>query len=282
SGKQDVGISYQTGSMGWHTEYVAVLNESDTRADIKAWVSINNNSGATYENAKLKLVAGEVNRAVNVREYLNTPLISGDRVYPVANQFQEKEFFAYHIYNLQRKTTLRNNETKQISLFEAEDVKIKKKFKHIGNSENVSVYVEFKNSKKNNLGMPMPAGKVRFNKSDGDNLEFIGEDMITHTPKDEKIELKLGDAFDIKAEYKIMGQKNLSNKVSIKKVEIKFKNHSKKDVVIEAERYFYGDWEISKNNFDFEKKDYQTAIFKVKVDKDEEVVLKYTVRIVTP
>ncbi|MDA3843292.1 MAG: DUF4139 domain-containing protein, partial [Candidatus Kapabacteria bacterium] len=136
-------------------------------------------------------------------------------------------------------------------------------------------------STKNNLGMPMPAGKFRFNKSDGDNLEFVGEDMIAHTPKDEKIELKLGNAFDLKAEFKIVNQKNLSNKVSIKEVEIKFKNRSKKDVVIEAERKFYGEWEVSENNFDFEKKDYQTAIFKVKVDKDEEVVLKYTVRIAT-
>ncbi len=175
SGKQDVEISYQTGGMNWHTEYVAVLNENDTELDLNSWVSVENTSGTTYKNAKLKLVAGDVNLVKDM-------FIQKGRqeMYDMVNksvsepQFQEKEFFEYHIYDLQRPTTISNNETKQISLFEAADVKaVKKYFYRSGSSYGynnptttgkVSVVVEFENKESNNMGMPMPKGKVRMYK----------------------------------------------------------------------------------------------------------------------
>ncbi|MFC2130191.1 DUF4139 domain-containing protein, partial [Bacteroidota bacterium] len=196
-GKQDIELSYQTGGMKWHAEYVAVLNDNDTKMDLNAWVSIMNNSGADYKNAKLKVVAGDVNRiAYDVRAIRVDGLMKRE----AEDSFEERAFFEYHIYDLQRPTTISHNEIKQISLFEAENISVSKKYIYrssaYGNSGKVAVYLEFDNSKKNSLGMPFPAGKVRLNKRDGGSLEFIGEDMIEHTPKDEKIKLKAGDAFD--------------------------------------------------------------------------------------
>jgi len=175
SGKQDVEISYQTGGMNWHAEYVAVLNENDTELDLNSWVSVENTSGTTYKNAKLKLVAGDVNLVKDM-------FIQKGRqeMYDMVNksvsepQFQEKEFFEYHIYDLQRPTTISNNETKQISLFEAADVKAVKKYFYRSSSSygynnptttgKVSVVVEFENKESNNMGMQIKKGKVRMYK----------------------------------------------------------------------------------------------------------------------
>jgi hypothetical protein len=159
TGKQNIEITYQTSGLNWHTEYVALLNENDTRMDLKAWVSINNNSGATYKNAKLKLVAGDVNR---VQRYIPEGVMTKMDSYGAEReeQFKEKSFFEYHIYNLQRPTTIADNETKQISLFDASDIKVTKKYLYNSGSyysnSKVAVFVEFENKKDNNLGIPMP------------------------------------------------------------------------------------------------------------------------------
>ncbi|MBL1214586.1 MAG: DUF4139 domain-containing protein [Ignavibacteriae bacterium] len=285
SGKQDVEITYQTRGMNWHAEYVAVLNEDDTKTDLNSWVSIDNNSGTTYKNAKLKLVAGDVNR---ISQNLNYPVYAVDAMrkegeYSAA-QFGEKEFFEYHIYNLERATTLAQNETKQISLFESSGVNVTKKFLYRsgsynrGSSGKVAVIVEFDNKEKNNLGVPMPKGKVRVYKSDGESVEFIGEDMIDHTPRNEKVKLKIGDAFDLVAEEVQTENKRISNKVSEQAYEITLKNRKKEDVVIEVERYLGLNWNILNSSVKYEKKDAQNVIFKVPVKKDDTSVLKFKVR----
>ena len=251
SGKQDVEITYQTRGMNWHAEYVAVLNENDTKTD------------------------------------LNTPYaVDAMRKEGIAeqSQFGEKEFFEYHIYNLERPTTLSQNETKQISLFESSGVNVKKKFLYrsgsyyYGNKGKVAVIVEFANEEKNNLGVPMPKGKVRVYKSDGESVEFIGEDMIDHTPRNEKIKLKIGDAFDLVAEEVQTENKRISNKVSEQAFEITLKNRKKEDVVIEVERYLGLNWTILNSSINYEKKDAQNVIFKVPVKKDDTTVLKFKVR----
>ncbi len=289
SGNQDVEVSYQTGGMKWHAEYVAVLNKDDSKLDLNSWVSIDNNSGTSFKNAHLKLVAGDVNRVQNRNVYPKT-----DAMYFAANksvqQFQEKAFFEYHIYNLQRPTTLANNETKQISLFEASGVKATKKYFYqsggyynYNNSSGkgkVAVVMEFENKKDNNLGMPMPAGKVRVYKSDGESLEFVGEDMIDHTPKDEKVRLKIGDAFDITANEVQTDNKRISDKVNEQAYEITFKNHKKENVVIEVQRYLGLNWEVLSSSINYKKKDSQNIIFKVPVPKDGKTVLKFRVRYV--
>lgn len=290
SGKQNVEVSYQTSGMNWHAEYVAVLNQNDTKLDLNSWVSIENNSGAAYKNATLKLVAGDVNLITPQRQpmYGYTDEMRMEKS-SVAPQFQEKEFFEYHIYNLQRPTTLAQNETKQISLFEAANVKATKKFlyrsgssySYYGNASSqgkVAVIVEFENKEEHNLGVPMPKGKVRVYKSDGETIEFIGEDMIDHTPNKEKVKLRIGDAFDVVAEEVQTESKKITDRVYEQAYEIKLKNRKKEDIVVEVERYLGLYWEILSSSLNYEKKDSQNIIFKVPVKADSETVLKFRVR----
>ncbi|MFA6570110.1 MAG: DUF4139 domain-containing protein [Bacteroidota bacterium] len=283
SGKQDVEMSYMTEGMGWHAEYVAVLNDKDTKMDLKSWVSINNMSGATYPNADLKLIAGDVNRVQDMPPpNVYRAKMYAEAVDAAAQQFEEKSFFEYHIYTLQRPTTLSNNETKQISLFEADNVQIKKKYIYksgwYSSDKKVQVAVEFFNKKDNNLGVPMPKGKVRLYKSEGTTVEFIGEDQIDHTPKDENVTLKVGDAFDIKVEDIEKDQKRISDKVADHSYEITIKNKKDEDVVVEVEKYLGYNWEMLESSISFEKKNAMTVVFKVPVKKDKETKLTFKVR----
>lgn len=278
SGRQDAEISYHTAGMKWRAEYVAVLNRNDSKLDLKAWVSIENNSGATYPNATLKLIAGDINRVQD--EMPMYPRQRGKMMMAeaaVAPQFEEQSFFEYHAYALQRPTTLANNETKQISLFEAENVSVTKKFLHKGGKK-VNVVVEFENKSSNQLGMPLPKGKVRVNKEDRGAIEFIGEDQLDHTPKDEKIALKIGDAFDIVAEEVQTDYKQLSERSSETTWKITFKNRKDEAVTIEAERYFGYNWQVVNASHNFEKKNATTAVFRVPVPKGREADLIFTVR----
>ncbi|MDP4175178.1 MAG: DUF4139 domain-containing protein [Bacteroidota bacterium] len=291
SKNQDVEISYQTSGMNWHAEYVAVLNENDTKLDLNSWVSVENQSGTTYKDATLKLVAGDVN-LIKERQPLRKDMMYAreEAVAAGAPQFQEKEFFEYHIYNLQRPTTLSNNETKQISLFQASNVNVTKKFLYKSGSPyypvygqgtskgKVAVVVEFDNKSDNNLGMPMPKGKVRLNKSDGKSIEFIGEDMIDHTPKDEKVKLRIGDAFDIVAEEIQSDNKRISDKIYEQTFEITLRNRKKEDITVEVERYLGLNWEVLNSSLDYQKKDAQNITFKVPVAKNGETKLKFAVR----
>jgi hypothetical protein len=291
SGKQDVEVQYQTEGMNWHAEYVAVLNENDTQLDLNAWVSIENNSGATYKDATLKLVAGDVNRVQGgpVPQYdTRMKAMSAEAVAP-APEFQEKEFFEYHIYNLQRPSTIAQNETKQISLFEAKDVTARKKFlyrsgggyyyyRNPDGKSKVAVIVEFENNEKDGLGVPMPKGKVRMYKSDGQSVEFVGEDMVDHTPQKEKVKLKIGDAFDVLAEEVQEDYKQIAKDVIEQKFKIGLTNRKKENIEVEVERYLGLNWEILSSTLPYEKKDAQRVVFKVPVKKDSITDLKFTVR----
>lgn len=284
SGKQKVELSYQTQGMNWHAEYVAVLNNDDTKLDLNSWVSIENNSGTTYKNAKLKLVAGDVNRVQDRRKLYREVEMMDAVSSKAAPQFEEKAFFEYHIYNLQRPTTLAQNETKQISLFESSDVTAKKKYFYRSSGYNtngkVNVIVEFANKENENLGVPMPKGKVRVYKSDGESIEFIGEDLIDHTPKNEMVKLKIGDAFDVLAEERQVEHKKITNRVYEQVYEVKIKNRKKEKVTVEVERYLGLNWEVLNSNLDYEKKNAQTITFQVPVNKDDEATLTYKVRYV--
>ncbi len=283
AGNQDVEISYQTAGMNWHAEYVALLNDDDSKIDLNCWVSIENNSGATYKNANLKLVAGDVNLVNNVvpRTYDMQSFQKGNTS---AEQFKERGFFEYHIYDLQRPTTLLQNETKQISLFETPGINVNKKYYYGNNyyygndAGKVAVIVEFDNTKENGLGIPLPKGKIRIYKTDGKSNEFIGEDMIDHTPNKEKIRLKIGNAFDIVAEELQTDHKKISDKVFENSYEITFKNRKKEDIIIEVERNLGLNWEILNSSIKYIKKDARNIIFHVPVNKDSEAKLTYRVR----
>jgi hypothetical protein len=290
-----VEASYLTQGMGWRSDYVVVVNQTDTKADLNGWVTINNNSGTAYRNAELKLVAGDVNRvrdeAVNGQMKVMSMRAQAAEAVP---QFQEQSFFEYHLYSLQRATTLKNNETKQISLLSAANLNVKKELIVNGQAfyyqgynnpgepvkEKVGVFIGFKNAKENNLGLPLPAGVVRVYKADTTGAQqFVGEDRIDHTPKDENVRIKLGDAFDVVAERKQMDYKNISRRVFEYAYEIRIRNHKEEAISVIVNEPIGGDWEIVNSTFPAEKTAAFAARFTVPVAKDGEAVLSYRVRV---
>jgi hypothetical protein len=283
SGKRKAEVSYLTSGINWHAEYVAVVDQLDQNLELAGWVSIDNRSGATYEEAKVKLIAGEVHR---VQEEIPPPRLGKGEVMPMATgapQFEEKPFFEYHLYTLLRPATIKDNEIKQVSLFPTTNVKVKKIFTYDGvkDDKNVKVELEFKNSEADGLGMPLPKGKIRVYKADVDkSLEFVGEDLIDHTSKDEKVRVFLGNAFDIVGERKRTDFKQISKDVTEESYEIKLRNHKEEavEVVVVEHLYSYTNWEIIESNFKYEKKDAGTIEFKIPLAKDEEKIITYTVR----
>jgi hypothetical protein len=282
AGKQDVELTYQTAGMNWHAEYVATLDKDDKVMDMNAWVSIQNNSGVTYPNAKLKLIAGDVNRVqsnVRTRTYDGAAMMMAEKAVP---QFQESALFEYHSYALQRPTTLANNETKQISLFENSDIKITKKYTfdpdQYGDKGKVAVTIEFDNKESNNMGVPMPKGKIRIYKPDGKTLEFIGEDQIDHTPKDEKVTLKIGNAFDVIGSEINTDNVQITNKVHEYSYKLTLKNRKTENIVVEVKKALGPNWDVKKKSMDYEKLDASTILFKVPVPAGSEKEVTYTVR----
>lgn len=293
SGDEDVEVSYMANNFSWQADYVATLSSDDKTLDLNSWVSVTNNSGASYDNASLKLMAGDVNLVqppapvMAVRGMANKALMMEDS----APQFEEKSFFEYHIYDLSRKTDLKNNQTKQISLFNASSVKSEKVYSYDGalyhwyfydnwrgqgSNKKVNVSVKFKNSKENNLGMPLPKGKIRIYKKNGESVEFVGEDSIDHTPKDEEVELNVGQAFDITADRKIMNHQVVATNIYRDSYEIKIKNHKDEAVKVLVKERQWGDWKITDTTHDYVKKDKNTLEFAVNVDKNSSAVLKYS------
>ena len=200
-----------------------------------------------------------------------------------APQFEEKPFFEYHLYTLLRPSTIKDNEIKQVTLFPTTDVKVKKVFTYDGarDEKRVKVELEFKNSSTEGLGIPLPKGKIRVYKADVDkSLEFVGEDLIDHTPKDEKVRVFLGHAFDIVGERKRTDFRQLGEDVSEESYEIKLRNHKEEavEVVVVEHLHSYVEWEIMESNFRYEKKDAGTIEFKIALEKDEEKILNYRVR----
>jgi len=282
SGKRKAEVSYLTSGINWHAEYVAVVDRLDQNLELAGWVSIDNRSGATYEEAKVKLIAGEVHR---VREERIPPRLAKDVFATAAGapQFEEKAFFEYHLYTLLRPSTIKDNEIKQVSLFPTANVVVKKIFTYDGarDEEKVRVELEFKNSQTDGLGMPLPKGKIRVYKADVDkSLEFVGEDLIDHTPKDEKVRVFLGNAFDIVGERKRTDFRQIGDDVTEESYEIKLRNHKEEtvEVVVVEHLRAYTQWEILESNYKYDKKDAETIEFKIPLGKDEEKVLNYTVR----
>jgi len=280
-GKHKTEISYLTSGINWHCEYVAVADKEDRSLDLAGWVSVDNKSGATYPDAKLKLIAGEVHQVKPPRRPRALAEAEGVSLAKGVPQFEEKPFFEYHMYTLARKATIKDNQIKQLSLFSPTQIKVNKIYTYDGArySKKVRVNLEFQNSQKEGLGIPLPKGKVRVYKEDVDkSLEFIGEDLIDHTPKDEKVRLFLGNAFDLVGERKKISYHKIGDRASEESWEIRLRNHKKEKVEIVVVEHFWGEWEITENNYRYNKKDAYTAEFKIPVAKDGASVLKYTVR----
>ncbi len=288
-------VSYLTSNMTWKADYVLTVDDADKNGALNGWVTVDNKSGTEYTNAQLKLVAGEVNRARDEGRVLYDMEMSGSAMMAKsAEQFVEQSFFEYHIYDLQRRTTLKNNQTKQVSLLNKSGIPLTKKFIVQGNQNYfynsymgqnnikvpVEVFIEFKNSKENSLGMPLPAGVIRLYKADSKgSLQFIGEDRIDHTPKDELLRLKVGKAFDIVAERKQMDYQNLGSYVTESEWEIKIRNHKEEDIVVTVLEPVHGEWRIMKSSHTYNKESAHGVSFEVPVAKDGEAVLTYRVRV---
>ncbi|MEP7234948.1 MAG: DUF4139 domain-containing protein [Ignavibacteriota bacterium] len=270
-------VLYQTTGISWHAEYIAALADDDKSLDLTGWVSIDNTSGATFENAKLKLVAGALHRAANS---IAGDVITRNSMYgaaKIAPQFEESGLFEYHLYDLGRSTTIKNNEVKQVSLLEADKVRSDKIYTYRG-GRNAEVSIKFENTEKNNMGMPLPEGIVRVMKKGKDGAyEFVGEDRIQHTPRDEKITLKVGDAFDLLGERSVTESQS-SDHSSRQTVQITLKNRKDEDVTIDAvETMGFGNWEITKKTMDYEKKNANEIIFHVPVKARSEQKIEYTI-----
>ncbi|MBI5150089.1 MAG: DUF4139 domain-containing protein [Candidatus Omnitrophica bacterium] len=289
---QQLEVSYLTNNIGWKADYVFVLNKDDTGGDLSGWVTVDNQSGATYKDAKLKLVAGEVQRAQNMPMSLGG-LRKVAEMGVMASQFAEQAFFEYHIYDLQRRTTIKDKQTKQISLLEASGIKAEKELLVYGQQyyftqyyrdqhpkQKVSVYVKFKNSKENQLGMPLPAGVLRLYKKDSkDSLQFVGEDNIEHTPKDEEVKVKVGEAFDVVAERRQTDFKQLTNQMYETAWEVTLRNHKEEPVRVGIIEPLQGSWQIVEQSHPSKKLDAFTLRFDVDVPKDGEVKVTYRVRV---
>ena len=293
SAVQTVEASYLTGGMNWHADYVLLVDAADAKGDMQGWVTLTNGSGATFEDARLQLVAGDVNRVSDQRTYGVADSMLRKEV-ASESEFKEQGFFEYHLYTLQRPTTIRDNETKQVSLLEAAGFEVKKEFVLNGQryyytsynnpgqpiKEKVGVYIQFRNSQQNKLGMPLPAGTVRlYKKDDKGNQQFIGEDRIDHTPKDEDVRVKVGDAFDIVAERKQTDYKVIARNVYEYAYEIKIRNHKDGPVTIVVNEPIGGDWEMISSTFEVKKTAAFAAQFNVPVAKDGEATLSYRVRV---
>ena len=247
--------------------------------ELSAWVSIDNRSGATYKEARLKLVAGTVHRVQAPVPHAR--LAKAMRAEAEELGFEEEAFFEYHLYTLSRPSTLKDNQIKQISLFPTTQVHVRKNYYYDGSrdAKKVKVKLEFLNSKEAGVGMALPGGKVRIYKEDRDQaLQFIGEDGIEHTPKDEKVRLTVGDAFDVVGERKVMAQKRITDRTWEDTVEITLRNHKEEAVTVHVVEHLWGDWTIRERSHEFVKKDAHTMEFTIPVPKDAEVTVHYTVR----
>ncbi|MDD3726228.1 MAG: DUF4139 domain-containing protein, partial [Candidatus Ratteibacteria bacterium] len=291
AGTHDVEVSYITGGINWVADYVAAVSDDEKNISLTGWVTIDNKSGTNYEDASLKLVAGDVFR-VQKREGIASDVMMKAMGTAVPQQFEERQLFEYHLYELQRKTTLKNNQTKQISLLTAPKVSVNKVYTYNGALYNwyyydnwqgqqcnkkVAVNLEFKNSKENGLGIPLPKGTIKVYKADIDkSLQFIGENQIDHTPKDEKISLYLGNAFDIVGERKITDHKKLAANLYRDSYEITLRNHKKEPVVVKVIERQWGDWQVIQASYDYKKEDATTLVFEVKVPSNGETKVTYT------
>jgi len=292
---QRVEASYLTGGLSWKSDYVMVINPSDTRADLTGWVTIDNKSGSTYSNAALKLVAGDINRAVDRRREgrLMEMAARAPSSELADRDFKSEGFFEYHLYTLDGRTTIKDSQTKQLALMAASEVPVDKHFIYYGaadyyrtqygvpmSNQKVGVYLELKNSKENRLGQPLPKGKVRVYKADtSGSQQLIGEDWIDHTPRDEKIRIKMGEAFDVVGQRTQKDWKRIASNLYEVEWEITLRNHKQEAVTVEVIEPMPGDWEVLRTSHPHEKIQAFTAQWKIPVAKDSESKLSYRIRV---
>lgn len=295
-GEQNLELSYLTTGLSWRADYVAELNERDDRLDLNGLVTLTNQSGAAYPNAKLQLVAGDLNRVRQPQSISRNMMSMAPKMADV-EEMKEESLFEYHLYTLQRATTLMENQTKQVALMSASSVPINKEFLlaganyyysgqygDLGQKLKVGVFVEFQN-KGGGLGIPLPKGVIRVYKKDAQgNAQFVGEDQINHTPKNESVRLKLGDAFDVTADkkqtdfQKLAGTGRTSN-IFESAYQVVLKNAKAESVTVVVREPMPGDWTMISESQPHTKVTSGMAEWKVAVPADSKATLTYRVRV---
>jgi hypothetical protein len=293
-GTRTVETTYLTWGMSWTADYVLVLTDDEKQGDLAGWVTLTNEAGITVRNARLQLVAGDVNVQPQYYGYDMMASGRGGGGYPMGGEagFSESGMFEYHLYTLERPTDVAEKEQKQIELLGADRVPMEKKYRLQGDSyyfvgeysapiENlkVGVYLEFVNAETAGLGIALPAGVIRVYKADASGAQqFVGEDRIEHTPREERIKLRLGDAFDIAAERRQTDYEVLSGDLYETEWEIKIRNRKTETIVVEVLEPMAGDWDIVRKTHAFVKESARLVRFDLTCPPDEEVVLTYRVR----
>jgi hypothetical protein len=306
-GRHEVLVTYQTDGLTWRADYNLLLSENENTADLSAWVTMLNSSGIAFPEAKLKLVAGNVQRFISPDRANRSPvantLFAGGAA-TADSGFKEKGFFEYHLYTLGRATTLANNSTKQIELFPPKTgVPVEKVYVYYGiptdqqaqvlqspqtdrtfgteTNKRIDLYVRFKNAEANHLGSPLPAGRMRVYKTDpaDGNREFVGEDVIQHTPKDEEVLVRLGTAFDLVGERIQTDYQDTPHTIT-ESFRITVRNHKDQParVIVKENLYRWFNWEITESSEKWEKKDYRTIHLPIDVPANGEKKLTYTVK----
>jgi hypothetical protein len=293
SPKQKIEASYLASNLSWNSDYVLTVGRDDKAADLDGWVTIVNNSGTAFHNAKLQLVAGDLNRLPVPQQYRAADMVAKSEAAASARQFVQENFSEYHLYSLGRRTSVEDKETKQISLLQGSGIPVEKLFVVNGQSfyyhnmqnpgspikDPVMVFYKFKNEEKAGLGIPLPAGNLRvYQKDSKGGLLFIGEDHIDHTPKDEFINVKIGNAFDVVSERKQTDYKALSNRLWEMEFEITIRNHKDAPITVQVNEPIGGDWEMLSSTYKYTKTSAWAAQFDVPVKANGESVLKYRIR----
>jgi hypothetical protein len=292
--KQTIETSYLANNLSWNADYVLTVGRDDKAADLDGWVTLVNNSGTAFHNAKLQLVAGDLNRLPQGGAIGGVVAARAAVMAKEAQQFQQESFSEYHLYSLGRRTSVEDKETKQISLLEGSGVPVEKLY--VVNGQNfyyhnaqtpgaplkdpVKVFYKFKNEEKAGLGIPLPGGNVRvYQKDSKGGVLFIGEDHIDHTPKDEFVTVKIGNAFDVVAERKQTDFKKIADRVYEMEFAITLRNHKDTPVTVQVNEPIGGDWEILSSTYPAEKTAAFAAQFNVPVKVNGESVLTYRIRV---
>jgi len=294
---QTVELSYLTGGLGWKADYVAELNAKEDSIDLSGWVTLTNTSGTSYNNAKLQLVAGDVN---TVRENHPRPAAMHKTLAMAEDSvgMAEESLLEYHLYSLERPTTIAESQTKQVALLSASNIPARKElvlrgadyyygssYGDLGQKMKVAAFIEFDNKEAAKLGMPLPKGVMRAYKKDSQgNAQFVGEDQIDHTPKNETVRLKLGDSFDVTADkkqtdFKALPRPAKGNSLSESAYEIVLKNAKKEPVIVTVQEPIPGDWKILKENHASQKATSNTAVWKIEIPAEGKTILNYRVQV---
>jgi hypothetical protein len=295
--QQTVELSYLTSGLGWRADYVAELSPKEDYIDLSGLVTLTNTSGATYRNAKLQLVAGDVNR---VREQIR-PMSKSMRMETMADAsapMQEESLLEYHLYTLDRPTTIAENQTKQVALLSANRIPVRKElllkgadyyyqsqYGELGTKMKVGVFIEFDNKASSQLGIPLPKGILRvYKKDNAGNAQFIGEDSIDHTPKNEIVRLKLGESFDVTADkkqtdFKVIQSSSKRYRIYESAYEITLKNAKSEKVTVTLQEPINGEWNILSENKKHTKANSHLAVWTIDIPPEGKTTLTYRAQV---